>query len=118
MLGLPLQLAGNVPLASNLMLWFATLTSGYGAFLLTRWLLRSADQRPPAPLFPALLAGLIYAFGANRAVYQALGHYNIASVQWLPTLPCRVSQGSRPTASRRRGRAGRPLQRLPPAHRT
>ncbi len=83
-LGLPLQLAGNVPLASNLMLWFATLTSGYGAFLLTRWLLRSADQRPPAPLFPALLAGLIYAFGANRAVYQALGHYNIASVQWLP----------------------------------
>ena len=36
-LGLPLQLAGNVPLASNLMLWFATLMSGYGAFLLTRW---------------------------------------------------------------------------------
>ena len=82
-LGLPLQLAGNVPLASNLMLWFATLTSGYGAFLLTRWLLAAAGQRPPA-LFPSLLAGLIYAFGANRAVYQALGHYNIASVQWLP----------------------------------
>ncbi len=81
-LGLPLQLAGNVPLASNLMLWFATLCSGYGAFLLTRWLLRR--EGAAASFFPALLAGLIYAFGANRAVYQALGHYNIASVQWLP----------------------------------
>lgn len=83
-LGLPLQLAGNIPLASNLMLWFATVMSGYGAFLLTRWLLRPTVAGQPAPLFPALLAGLIYAFGANRAIYQALGHYNIASVQWLP----------------------------------
>ena len=69
-LGLPLQLAGNVPLASNLMLWFATLMSGYGAFLLTRWLLRPTDKRGAAPLFPPLLAGLIYAFGATRALYQ------------------------------------------------
>ena len=83
-LGLPLQLAVNVPFASNLMLWFATIMSGYGAFLLTRWLLRPAGRREVTPLFPALLTGLIYAFGANRAIYQALGHYNIASVQWLP----------------------------------
>lgn len=83
--GLPLQLAFGVPLASNLMLWFSTITGGYGAFLLVRYLLR--DQRYAAPwlaYLPALGAGLLYAFSANRAIYQALGHYSIANVQWLP----------------------------------
>ena len=32
----------------------------------------------------AFLAGVIYAFGSNRAVYMALGHYNIATTQWIP----------------------------------
>lgn len=84
-LGLPLQLASGVPLASNVMLWFSTVTGGYGAFLLVRWLLR--QQRYAAPwlaYLPPLAAGLLYAFSANRAIYQALGHYSIANVQWLP----------------------------------
>lgn len=83
--GLPLQLVFGVPLASNVMLWFSTITGGYGAFLLVRWLLR--DQRYVTPwlaYLPAVGAGLLYAFSANRAIYQALGHYSIANVQWLP----------------------------------
>ena len=32
----------------------------------------------------AFLAGLIYAFASNRAVYAALGHYDMVTTQWLP----------------------------------
>lgn len=83
--GLPLQLVFGVPFASNLMLWFSTITGGYGAFLLVRWLLRGSRATTPwLAYLPALGAGLLYAFSANRAIYQALGHYSIANVQWLP----------------------------------
>ena len=32
----------------------------------------------------AFLAGLIYAFASNRAIYAALGHYDMVTTQWLP----------------------------------
>ncbi len=95
-IGLPLQLAGNIPLASNLINWLATILSGYGGFLLVRYLLRrgipergqlarigSRDWRM-ARDSAALLAGLIFAFASNRAIYLSLGHYNIFSTQWTP----------------------------------
>jgi hypothetical protein len=27
---------------------------------------------------------VIYAFASNRAIYMALGHYDMATTQWLP----------------------------------
>ena len=78
----------------------ATILSGFGAYLLTLYVLRftfhvsrftSSAQRSTFNLQPstalrlaALLAGIIYAFASNRAIYAALGHYNFATTQWLP----------------------------------
>jgi hypothetical protein len=103
-LALPLQLVLNLPLASNLTLLLATVLSSLGAYLLAAEALqgdafaglwrvqrRSGSQAGGgsqgffAPWYlAALLAGLIYGFGSNRAVYLALGHYNFATSQWLP----------------------------------
>ncbi len=80
---LPLLVAIDLPLASNSALLLATALSGFGAYLLSLYLLRAprwAEVRRPA----ALVAGLVYAFGANRAVYAALGHYDMVTTQWLP----------------------------------
>ena len=103
LLALPLGLAANWPAASNLTLLFSTVISGFGAYLLSLWLLTDdrslsastpsqdpQNQAPnPRPLTPypraaALLAGIIYAFASNRMVYLALGHYNIQSWQFVP----------------------------------
>ncbi len=86
---LPLLVATNVPLASNVTLLLATVLSGLGACLLARYILTSDASRFTShvsrfTLPAALLAGLIYAFGSNRAVYAALGHYDMVTTQWLP----------------------------------
>jgi hypothetical protein len=86
LLALPLELAWGLVPASNSTLIFATALSGYGAYLLARQLL-SDQRRLPAGwaghLCP-LLAGLIYAFGSNRAVYLALGHYDMVTTGCIP----------------------------------
>jgi hypothetical protein len=105
LIALPLQLAFNLPTASNLSLLFATTMSGFGTYLLTCYVLRDAfsvtdDPRtstlPPRGTYhasrfthyvlhlAAFLAGLIYAFASNRAIYAALGHYDMVTAQWLP----------------------------------
>ena len=99
-IALPLLLAANVPLASNVTVLLATVLSGFGAYLLTLYVLRftfhvsrftsnaqhSTFNVQPSTSFrlAALLAGIIYAFASNRAIYTALGHYNFSTTQWLP----------------------------------
>lgn len=86
-LGLPLLLAFNLPLASNLMLLSATTLSGFGAYLLALDLL-SHSERGRTDVgrmrLAAFVAGVIYAFASNRAIYAALGHYDMVTTQWLP----------------------------------
>ena len=79
-LALPLGVATNWIFASNVSLLFSIVASGFGAYLLTLWLLRGRS----GARWAALIAGVIYAYSSNRAVYLALGHYNIHSVQYLP----------------------------------
>ena len=79
---LPLQSFLSLPAISNLTFLLATVLSGYGTFLLVRYLLRSPDAqagRPASRLAEpaALLAGLIYAFGSYRMVYASIGHYDM-----------------------------------------
>jgi len=99
-IALPLLLATNVPLASNVTVLLATILSGFGAYLLTCYVLRSVycvsgqaqnekrntkyEIRTTSLRLAAVLAGIIYAFASNRAIYAALGHYNFATTQWLP----------------------------------
>ena len=50
---------------------------------------RSIPQSPisnfQSPIFwAAFAAGAVYAFASNRAVYAALGHYDMVTTQWIP----------------------------------
>lgn len=80
----PLSLAVNLPFASNLALLSSTWLSAYGTFLLVEYLLRRTAAPRPARILPAFLAGLVYAFASNRAIYAALGHYDMVTTQWIP----------------------------------
>lgn len=96
LLALPLTLNLGVALASNLHLLFTFVAGGYGAFLLSRYLLvrwflpsnkdRSADGFDPASLIwpSAAVAGGFYAFASSKLFYAALGQFNIASSHWIP----------------------------------
>jgi hypothetical protein len=90
MLGLPLQMTLPLPLASNLVILFAYVTSGYGGYLLTLYLLirdrrRSARQDGILSYqLAAFIAGAVYAFTASRMIYAALGHYDMVTAQGFP----------------------------------
>jgi hypothetical protein len=99
LLSIPVQaVLGLIP-ASNLLLLSSFVLSGYGAFLLSSYLLarrqastpsgedaarQVADLRPSQMLFAAFTAGLVYAFASSKLAYAALGQWNIASSQWIP----------------------------------
>ncbi len=89
---LPFQSFLPLPAISNLLFLGATALSGYGAFLLAEYLLRS-DGRETARIrqrasrvipLAAFVAGVVFAFGSYRFVYAAIGHYDKWSTLWLP----------------------------------
>jgi len=85
-LGLPIYLASNLPLASNVTLWLGLAAGGYTAYLLARHIVTRRLHRRDgvaAQLAP-FLAGLAYAFAASRFIYLALGHYMLLAVATLP----------------------------------
>jgi hypothetical protein len=90
LLSLPLQPFLSLPAISNLTFLLATVLSAYGTFLLVHYELQATPAGPgPAAahlpgLMAAFLAGLIYAFGAYRMVYAAIGHYDMWSTAWIP----------------------------------
>ena len=86
---LPLQSFLTLPSITNLTFLAATALSGYGTFLLVRYLLlpagaKAGEPDPRPATAAAFLAGLIYAFGSYRMVYAAIGHYDLWSTQWIP----------------------------------
>jgi hypothetical protein len=90
MLGLPLHMILPLPLASNLVILFAYVTSGYGAYLLVTYLLLGGRRRRAGSVRIALLrpaafvAGAAYAYAASRMMYAALGHYDMLTAQAFP----------------------------------
>lgn len=82
-LALPLTFFLPLPLASNLVLIFTWVISGWGAYLLALYLLRRCGLKDYART-AATLAGIFYAFASNRHIYAALGHYDMVSTQWIP----------------------------------
>jgi hypothetical protein len=87
-IALPVQLAFNLPLATNLALLLATMLSGLGAYLLARYVLAMTGIEARSSrrniILASIIAGLIFAFASNRAIYAALGHYDMVTTQWLP----------------------------------
>ncbi len=115
----PLHLAIGLVFSSNVTVLFSTVLSGYGAFLLARYVLANHiftdDRRPTTgdPIWPSrhpvvlasLLAGVLYAFASNRAIYATLGHYDMVTTQWIPFYALTLLQalnGKRSPAARRR----------------
>ena len=81
---LPLALATNYVFASNISLLAATALSGYGAWLLVRYLLAREGVDARTAWWAALVAGAIFAYASNRSIYAALGHYDMVTTQWIP----------------------------------
>jgi len=105
LLAQPVHLAVGLIFASNTTVLFSTVMSGYGAYLLARylltgdWRLATGDRDRTHALsslhlvilssfhpviLPSLLAGILYAFASNRAIYATLGHYDMVTTQWIP----------------------------------
>ena len=82
LLGLPILLGFNLPLASNITLFFAYVFSGYGCYLLVYYLLR--EYNLARAHLAAFVGGAIYAFLASRAIFAALGHYDMVSTEFIP----------------------------------
>jgi hypothetical protein len=101
---MPLTLSLGVVAASNVHMWFTMLAGGFGAFLLARTLLAEifpASAGRGAALWPAAVAGGLYAFASSQLFYLALGQYNIASSHWVPYTLLFVLKSRRDLASPR-----------------
>jgi hypothetical protein len=84
--GLPVLLVSSAAVASNVTVLLAAVLSALGAYLLAFYVLSRvfAGAELGRLRAAAVLAGVIYAFASNRAVYAALGHYDMVTTQWLP----------------------------------
>ncbi|MEZ4836507.1 MAG: hypothetical protein R2873_31705 [Caldilineaceae bacterium] len=91
----PLHVAIGLVFASNVTVLLSTILSGYGTFLLVRYLLlrdwglgtrdrESATRNSQLATLAAIAAGTLYAFASNRAIYATLGHYDMVTTQWIP----------------------------------
>lgn len=89
---LPIQLVWGLIPAYNALVLFSFTLSGYGAFLLTRWVIArpvgGADQqrdraRGAALTLAPFFAGAVFAFAPFHMAHL-LGHMQVFSYQWLP----------------------------------
>jgi hypothetical protein len=85
---LPLLLNIGVVTASNIHLFFTFVVSGYGAFMLTRYVLAGSPwgfkANSRTVWATAAVSGCVYAFASSKLFYVALGQFNIASAHWVP----------------------------------
>lgn len=83
-LAIPFQFVFGLVPAANLNLILSFTLSGFGAYLLVKYLLRRTEFGTAAIPLCAFAAGLVYAFSSNKFLYASLGQFNIASSQWIP----------------------------------
>ncbi len=83
-LSIPLQYATSLVIATNINVWFSFVVSGFGAYLLVKYVLRVANCELGIANLAAFVAGALYAFSANKFLYVSLGQFNIASSHWIP----------------------------------
>ncbi len=81
---IPIQFAFGILPAANVNLILSFTLSGFGVYLLVKYLLRGDSTFAPFVPFASFAAGLLYAFSSNKFLYASLGQFNIASSQWIP----------------------------------
>jgi hypothetical protein len=88
LVSLPLQPWLGLPAIANLINVLSLSLSGYGTYLLLRYLLRVDEGLHTTRALPlecaAFVGGLVYAFSSYHFVYAALGHNELVTTQWLP----------------------------------
>jgi len=87
LISFPLQPFLPLTTISNLTFLFSIVMSGFSAFLLAEYLLRTTEHSRRVPRvvpYAAFFAGLIYGFSSYRMVYAAIGHHDIWSTAWIP----------------------------------
>lgn len=77
----PLLVLGQTVVAYNISFILSFVFTGYGAYLLTRELLRDRVQ-PLAATIGALLAGALFTFSSYRLAH--ISHLNLLQMMWLP----------------------------------
>jgi hypothetical protein len=87
---LPIQLAWGLIPAYNALVLLSFTLSGYGAFLLTRWVIARPVAGAPkqgnsmaASTLAPFFAGVVFAFAPFHMAHL-LGHMQVFSYQWLP----------------------------------
>ena len=75
LLGIPLQALVGPIVANNLIVLLAFILSGYGAYLLIRYLI--TDR------LSAFIGGMIFAFCPYKFAHL-LGHFDLISTEWIP----------------------------------
>jgi interleukin-like EMT inducer protein len=83
-IAVPIQYAFNLIVAANVNLLLSFVLSGYGAYLLSKYLLGPQNFQSPISRLIPFAAGALYAFSSNKFLYASLGQFNIASSQWIP----------------------------------
>lgn len=83
-LSIPIQFAFSLIVAANVNLLLSFALSGFGTFLLVKYLLRSTNYELPIMHLIPFAAGALYAFSSNKFLYASLGQFNIASSHWIP----------------------------------
>ena len=87
LISFPLQPFLPLTVIGNLTFLFSIAMSGFSAFLLAEYLLRTTEHRLRVPRivpYAAFFAGLVYGFSSYRMVYAAIGHNDIWSTAWIP----------------------------------
>ncbi len=114
-LAVPFQYASNLVAAANINLLLSFGLSGFGTYLLVKYLFQVSGFRFQEEghktdnwkleTLSAFAAGAVYAFSSNKLLYASLGQFNIASSQWIPFyvlfLLKLMADGRRATADRR-----------------
>ncbi|MBK8050563.1 MAG: hypothetical protein IPK16_27735 [Anaerolineales bacterium] len=80
---LPIQVAGNLYLAYNAVVFFSWVGAGFGMFLLTRGVIGQGRAHGGWAFVGPFVAGLVFTLAPVHSAHL-LGHMQVFSLEWLP----------------------------------
>ncbi|MBM4465216.1 MAG: hypothetical protein FJ014_06670 [Chloroflexi bacterium] len=75
-LSIPLQLILGLAASYNIIILFAFVAAGYGAYLLAKYITQNTAA--------AFIAGIIFTFSPSHFAHTAGGHLQVISIEWIP----------------------------------
>jgi hypothetical protein len=75
-LSVPLQMIFGLTVSYNIIILFAFVVAGYGAYLLAKYITQNTAA--------AFIAGVIFAFSPSHFAHTAGGHLQVLSIEWIP----------------------------------